>query len=1077
MVETINTKIKKIIVINRIIISFIFVIVFLSFLEAQNISITGKVQDISGIGINQAEVRLIGRNITTFTDENGNFTLRETKTSLLPDKKNITFVQITGSEILVTVNQNINNLQIEVYNTLGRIIFKSFFNSLKQGSYSINTFSNTSASDIYFVKIKFNNEENIFKVFHLNNNRLIKNLKRINTSQNVILNKTTQAIDTIAVSKNGYSSKKIGIDSYTGSYTIVLDKASFEIIYPPNGSRVFKSLGGTIMFEWNACPNATSYDVVVDQTTVASDIPNVVTFAPIAVSKLSNIYGAHSCKIIAKTSNGQLSSGEANFTIANAVDGTTGTPMGGIGAGAVKFCPWKGDFAFQAKVPPGKQGYQIQANMKFELFTKRGSTIQTKDKLTANKINNRYDDDAVYPVMYANFGTINDVIVTMIAVSPFNREDMKKTTYPLACYQFTLWNNQTTSVDVAMAFGTNTTQSPTIIDGKGFATSGGIERAIFAKSSDPSAIVTIGNDAGFMTSGIFNNKADISVNKVAVKVTLGPGEKKDIKFVFAWYVSDDKSAFYYTNFVNSAQEVAQYGLDNFDDYRDKAVEHVERFRASNIPDWMLNQTMNEIVWVNNVQYMRDGRYGVTEGVYGWMGQMDQGWHAFASGIWQVPEVIWWWKNASEMEFWARTMMVGGVNDGQISHDFTGSDHGFCQWDDPGYHGWGGPDWVDNNCGFIFGLYEGFIATGDKTRMDFYWPYMKRTANRLYYMLSIQYGNSNYPFTLNGTGCTYDKGTQKCEIYSSGLASVAFKIIEKMAEIYNEIDLRDKFRDAYNKSVNSFQKRWLDNVSFNANQEAIFAGLWMSLYFNLGQMYTDDAIDKAINHGLTNYWRPLELGMQASSNDGENSGWIPYVVSHLGGTLLMTDRIREWRAIERDLHNRIITNRNRVYNSTIYVVYQPRTENYMANDFGGNDFYCSMPVLWRNYMAFIGFMYNAYTGELWLQPKLPSENDNWGESMNHELKDALICIPNNYGTLNYKESGTSFNNKDITVKFDKSIKVNCIYIKDNYTTLPNVTINGITQKIDRVGTGKYDRMIKINWIGNIGTSGIRIVATN
>jgi hypothetical protein len=362
-------------------------------------------------------------------------------------------------------------------------------------------------------------------------------------------------------------------------------------------------------------------------------------------------------------------------------------------------------------------------------------------------------------------------------------------------------------------------------------------------------------------------------------------------------------------------------------------------------------------------------------------------------------------------------------------------------------------------------------------MDYYWPYMKRTGNRLYYMASSQYQSQQYPFTFINTGCTYDKGSQDHQLYNSGLTCTAFKIMEVMAGIYNDAALQNKFHDAYTKAVDSFQKRWLDNVSFGTNQETTFAGLWMSLHFGLGQQFADEAIDKSFDHMLTGYWKPLDLGMDAASNDGEGSGWVPYVVGHLGGALLMTDRVAEWRAIERDMHNRIITNRNRVYNSSIYVVYQQRMENYQAIDYNGSDFYCSMPVLWHNYMGFTGFLYNAYSGELWLQPRLPSVADKWGESMNHELKDACICMPGTYGSLNYKETGTNFLNKDITVKFDKSVKVGCIYLKDNYSGTVSVAIDGVAQQVERVGTGKYDRILKVKWVGNIGPNGVHIVAGN
>ena len=1044
------------------------------------IALNGTVKDASGSAISGAVVRLVTQGSSATTNASGAYNMNTTVGTIRPGLSGAHFAEarISGQFLSLSVPSAMA-VRIVMCDLSGKMVADIVHTNLSAGEYRLPLTKANLASKIYVVKAQIGDRTSTMKFASSEKGSAFPSaLTCVHSSYGKKGEaKTVASVDTLAASASGYIAVKKAIDSYAGTNDLVLAKAPFDIVYPADGSRIFKSPGGTIMFQWNPLAGATSYDVIVDGATVATGVPGIVPFSPVAVTKFTTVNGAHTWKVVATTSAGQQTSSTFTFTIATAVDGTTGAPFGGIGAGAVKFCPWQGSFAFQAMVPPGKQGYVAQGTMQFQLYTKRGTAVLTQTKLVANKLNNRYDDDAVYPVQYANFGTTNDVTVTMTAVSPFNRDDMKRTTYPLACYQFTLWNNQTTSVDASLAFETNTPQAPSVIAGKGFATSGGTERAIFAKSSDPSATVSVGNDAGFLTAGTLNNQATGTDNKVAVKVTLGPGEKKDVKFVFAWYKADDKKAYYYTNFVTSAQATAQYGLDSFDLYRDKAVAHVERFRASNVPDWMLNQTMNEIVWVNNVQYMADGRYGVTEGIYGWMGQMDQGWHAFGAGIWQVPEVLWSWKSGSEMEFWARTMMVGGTNDGQMSHDFTGGDHGYCQWDDAGYHGWGGPDWADQDCGFLFGVYEGFIATGDKTRMDYYWPYMKRTAHRLYYMATTQNATAAYPFTFTGSGATYDKGSQDHDLYNSGLALTAFKIMQVMAGVYNETALRDSFSNAYTTGVASFQKRYLNNNSFTKIQETTFAGLWMSLLFGLGQQFPDSAIDKTFNYMLTSYWNPLTLGMSASASDGESSGWVQYVVSHLGGALLMTNRVQEWRALERDLHNRIITNRNRVYNSSIYLCYQARTENYAATEISGSEFYCSIPVLWHNYMGFTGFLYNAYTGELWLQPRLANVADQWGEAMNHQLTDACICMPGTYGSLSYKETGTNYTDKALTVSFDKPVKVTAIYVTDNYPGAVNASVNGVAQQIERSGIGKADKVVKIKWTGTIGPSGIKISATN
>jgi uncharacterized protein (DUF608 family) len=848
----------------------------------------------------------------------------------------------------------------------------------------------------------------------------------------------------------------------------------------PVGKRIFKSPGASIMFEWPKIDGAVSYELAIDGKTVAT-IDGAVPFALVPVSA----FGAaakHTWSVSTVTGSGRVDGAPEDFALAEAVDGTTGAPLGGAGSGAVKYCPWKGDFAFQAHVPAGEKDYQAQPNTRFRLFTNRASNVVAVPKLSAAKANGRYDDDAIFPIERATFPTTNGVTATLLAFAPYDRIDPKRTTYPLAFYQFTLYNHQTTPVDVAVAFELDTEQAPSRVDKRGMAAGGNTQKALYAASSAAAAVISVGNDPGFASSGTYDDSPSGNANGVAVKATLLPGEKTDVDFVLSWYQADNPDGYYYANFGADAQTFAEVGLGDFDRFRDSAIQYVERFRASNVPDWILNQTMNFTTWTNSSIYTKDGRYSEWEGHYVWFGQMDQGWHAFGSEIWRIPEIVWGREGASEMEFWARTMMVGN-EDGQISHDFTPAagqptDQQTCAWDAPGYHGWGGPDWVDLDCGFLFGVYEGFVATGDKGRMDFYWPYVKRTAERLYKMASTLYPADGFPFTFGQTGCTYDKGTQNHQLYNSGLAITAFKLVSDLAAVYGETDMRDRFMTAYTTAIDSYRKRWLvsPTTAIGANQEAAVAGLWMGLHYKQPQPFGDAEIDSVFNHLFDDFWNPLDQGMAAAGTKGEDEGWIPYVIGHLGGAALETGRVSEWRALQKDSYDRYFGNRSRVFNGDIYLCYEGLGDNFASNDFSGHNFYVSLPVVWHNYYALIGFWYNAYTGELYVQPKLPSTDDKWGASMQHELTNAFFVIPGSYGSLDYRESGVGFVNKDVVVRFDASQKVNAVYLTDDFGPDPKATVDGVPVSIERVGTGKYDRKLKLLWNGTVGPTGIHVVAT-
>ncbi|HUI93007.1 MAG TPA: discoidin domain-containing protein [Chitinivibrionales bacterium] len=1061
--------------------------------HAQSISITGTVKDAGGMGIHGASVRLANAGFNATTDSAGAYNIVSTANRFALLERAISTAPIIRGQSLLFALAATQIVHIRMYDLKGRLAADLVNTALTPGEYRLGLGGACLASEVFLVKAEVGPRVTVCKFTRVNRGMTSGGLVRVRDFSTLAAAKRAATVDTLIVTASGYKGAQTSIDSYSGIYDFVLQKAAFDIVYPGFNSRVFKSPGGSIIFEWNPMAGATGYAVNVDGNIVADSVPAGVTFAEVAITAFAGTtaFATHSWSVVARTAAGDQVSSTCSFTVAEAVDGTTGAPLGGMGAGAVKFCPWNGQFAFQAKTPAGQEDYVQQPNWQFSLYTKRGTTILTNAKLSAAKRTwnaaNRYDDDAIFPVEYANFGATNNVSVTLTAFAPYNPADQTKMTWPVAFYHLTLRNLGSSAADAACAFQISTDQTPAVISGKGFAAEGGApSKALFVQSSDPAAVVSVGNDAGFLASGALNNALSGTANMVAAKVTLGPGEKKDIEFVLSWCKSDDPAGYYYSNIGTSAQFFAQAGLDDFSDFESRAVQFVERFRGSNVPDWIVNTTLDQTTWSNSSIYTKDGRYSEWEGVYTWFGQMDQGWHAFGSEIWRINGPMFSWPNASQMEYWARTEMVGGDDDGQISHDFIPgagqvTDHKTCLWDAPGYHGWGGPNWADLDCGFLFGMYESFVATGDKARMDALWPYFKRTAQRLYKMASSLNANTTYPFTFQGTGATYDKGPQDHDLYNSGLALTVFEIVAEMAGIYGDTALQNSFAKAYTAGVASFRARYLANpsASMTANQETPFAGLWMSLYFHKDQMFGDDEINNTFSYLLNNFWQPLSLGMAAAGSDGENEGWVPYILGHLGGACLTTNRVAEWRAIQRDFYNRYFENRNRVFDGGIYLVYNGPGDNFASTDWSGHSFYVSMPVVWRNYYSLIGFWFNAYTDELYVEPKLPSTTDKWGSSMNHELDNALFCVPGSYGTISYKESGSTNQNQNITVRFDKPQKVSSLYISDRFlpATTVAVTVNGATEPFSRIGSGTFDRRIKINWSGTVDSSGVQVGAVD
>ena len=113
--------------------------------------------------------------------------------------------------------------------------------------------------------------------------------------------------------------------------------------------------------------------------------------------------------------------------------------------------------------------------------------------------------------------------------------------------------------------------------------------------------------------------------------------------------------------------VADAGLAHFGALKANAEELVERMRASNLPGWLKNQTLNTLVnLATNSMYKKDGRVAFAEGQWTCFGTMDQMWHARQIVGQLLPFFAW-----EELRYWARTQMKSG----QIHHDTNRMDVG------------------------------------------------------------------------------------------------------------------------------------------------------------------------------------------------------------------------------------------------------------------------------------------------------------------------------------------------------------------------------------------------------------------
>ena len=743
------------------------------------------------------------------------------------------------------------------------------------------------------------------------------------------------------------------------------------------------------------------------------------------------------------------------------VNGTSGLPIGGIGTGAIKFNAGQGTFSANFKSPTRNGDYQLLNNTQFQLFTGRNNNVLTVEKMKANLKNGAPDDDAIFPKHYVNFGETNNISVEMTSYLPFAPKSVSMMCHPCALYEFSVTNNSESNAVAAVGFSINMSAVPSAIIDSGFEShSSTLEFCLIGTIENGGGDLSYGSDDGFFTNGLCNNQLAGTTNRLALRVTLAPSEKRILRYVLAWCRIDDPAHYYYTNLWNSAREAAGSALVNFNLFKDNDEEFVGRMRASSLPAWIVDQTLNSLVnLVNNSVYFQDGRYCHTEGMWTPEGTMDQMWHARQIYTMINPDLAW-----QELEWWARTQHVQNYP-GQIHHDF-GTSFNYVGWDNTEHNDYRDIyEWVDLNCGFIISVYEAFIASADQDKLNYFWPYVKKAAQRILDQVQL-YGDSQFPYTFSNSLSSYDAGGNS-QAYNAGLSIVIYNIMQYLSDVMGEPSAVAIYNDAFQKAKDGFEKRYLDNPFQTGNYcESALGGPWIADFLKMGPFWDKQKLDNLYLR-ISNYYNPLSNGL--GYNGGSYSEWSPYLVGHLGGYALQTNRISIWQSLQEDMYERNYLNKNLVFNEQLGIPAKVTSPTLTATSAAGTNQYISIPVLWRNYYDIVGFHENKFSGELWLEPRLIDKSV-------HQLQNALILIPGGYAEITYNTSGESYQNQQIIFKPDNPLNVATLYVwdlyKDTINAVSSVKVNGSVAEFSRVGSGDESHL-KLNWSGTILPSGITI----
>ncbi|WBR99928.1 carbohydrate-binding protein [Pseudoduganella sp. SL102] len=749
---------------------------------------------------------------------------------------------------------------------------------------------------------------------------------------------------------------------------------------------------------------------------------------------------------------------------AYAVNGTTGAPLGGFGAGAVKFDANTGTFAAMLRPPADAYDFERLKHAGFALFTQRAGKVATVGTLKARQADGTPDDDAIWPLHRVNFGSTAGIAVRMTAFAPFDRRDPGRMSLPYAFYEFTLVNEGATAAEAALALRLDVGDAAVhAVPGKGFRSRAW---SVYAAAEGKPAVISAGGEAGFLARGLASDEGAGGVTGTAVKVPLAAGETRRVRFVLAWYEDSDPERSWYLGQHRDSSTVADAGLAHFGALRANAAELVDRMRASNLPDWLKNQTLNTLVNLStNSMYKKDGRVAFAEGQWTCFGTMDQMWHARQIMGQLLPFFAW-----EELKYWARTQMKNG----QIHHDTNKMDVGadralrsvMVDWDDTEHADYRDiARWVDLNAGFIVSAYETYEATGDRAQFEAIWPNVKRAAQRILDQVEL-YGSKQYPYTFDHSENSYDAGGDP-NPFNASLSAVAYKLMTRLATEQGEAALAARYQTAYDTVVASFRARYLNEAGFRLGKhsEGYFGGQWLALTMKLGEIWPAADHDFVLAR-LNDYYQPYYRGLGYA--DGTYDEWTPYIVTHYGGLLLNSRRAGEWAALQKDAYQRQYLDRNHVFNHPLNILPLVKTPVPVATEIRSKKQYISLPALWRNYYDIVGYHRDARSKALWLKPIVLPE-------MNGRMTEALYASPDGYGTVSVTTSGPHGQDKELLFKPDAPVEVRTLHLADDFGDDVSVTVNGRKLPVRRTGSG-YAKELAVDWHGTVDTSGLKVTVS-
>lgn len=192
-------------------------------INAQTINLFGKVTNVADKPIAGATVELIGQNLSATTDSDGSYIIASTNIEpmpqLSPQKK---ILSLDKGSIGLSLPEP-SMVKIEFFDLKGKMIGKEPAQFISAGFYNFNILENIRVSKLFIVRVTVDQEEVTFRYLPLNSGKFTVGRNDHSCAAGRKLAKIAAIDDTLKITANGYTIKKMAITSYDQELNIKID--------------------------------------------------------------------------------------------------------------------------------------------------------------------------------------------------------------------------------------------------------------------------------------------------------------------------------------------------------------------------------------------------------------------------------------------------------------------------------------------------------------------------------------------------------------------------------------------------------------------------------------------------------------------------------------------------------------------------------------------------------------------------------------------------------------------------------------------------------------------------------------